>query len=159
MKRLLGKLTVAFAIVASVAMISQSSAHAANAGVLVGGGTISPGLTLTPTNQSFSFTTTAAVGVSNKPVGAGAFSCSFTGNSSGPETDLQGAGTGTGSCSGTVNVSCTISYTRVVVLVVVTGSCSTPGGPQTLGGVFVFVPTTVNPVTSYVLVGTAATVI
>jgi hypothetical protein len=169
MKKLLGKLTVALAIVGAVAMVGQNSAFATNAAVLVGQGTITPGLGSTFVPQSFTFTSIAGAAVSNKPVTASTVSCSFSGHSTLAvpgqpvgENALLGQGVGSGTCNGGgISVSCSISYLRVGPLVVVTGNpgpTSASCSGQIPVGVFVFVPTSANPTNSYVLVGAAATV-
>jgi hypothetical protein len=158
MKRIFGKATMVLAILASMAMVGQNSAYGAASGVVTGHGAISPGLTTTPTDQTFNFTTDITVGVTTKPgPAAGSFSCTFTGSGA-QETVVTGGGTGTGSCSGTISVSCTISYTRAGPVVTVTGSCTIGGTTQTLIGVFVFVAGSAPPVTSYTLAGSATLV-
>jgi hypothetical protein len=177
MKRLVSKLSLLMAIAAAVAMFGQSSAYAVGAvgAVVVGSGTISPGLTTVPANQSFTFTTANAAsapsylgGVStNGGVVAATATCSFNGNSTlaGGETSAAGLGTGSGTCGTAVGVAgtsgslaCTLTYIRVGAIVVVVLSCqatvngnSNNNGPGV--GVFLFVPTSVNPTTTYQLAG------
>jgi hypothetical protein len=153
--------------------------------VVVGGGTISPGLTTVPAAQTFTFSTTigVAAGATNHaslpdscvPTLAGCVgtspgaavvtpSCSFSGGSTlaGGETALVGQGVGSGSCAtatgivGSMSIACTITYTRVGLIVIVVLSCqiTVNGNTNNRGteiAVCEFGPTTVNPTTSYVL--------
>ena len=180
MRRMLSRLTMLAAVLASVGLVAQGSAYAspgAATAAVVGSGTIAPGLTTTPTLQTnVTFTGTAAGGgAAVGGVGAigtavGTFSCSFSGSSSSPETVFTGAGVVTGSCTsnpgdvGTGTIACTAAYTRVGVIVVVqlSGCVSTGSGPlgsasSTGGegvGAFVFAPDQATPpVTSYQLAG------
>jgi hypothetical protein len=179
MKRLVSKLSLLMAIAAAVAMFGQSSAYAvgADAAVVVGSGTITPGLTTVPTAQSFTFTTanlasvpSVAVGAStNGGVFAGTINCSFNGSSPG-ETVATGVGAGSGTCTAPAGpggtsgaVSCaSLTYFRVGALVVVvldpcTATVNGNSNNSGLGaGAFVFVPTSANPTTSYQLVGASA---
>jgi hypothetical protein len=172
MKKLFGKLTVALAIVGAVAMVGQNTAFAENAAVLVGQGTITPGLGATFVPQSFTFTTIAGAGASDKPATAALVSCTFSGHSTlavpgqpAGENAVLGEGVGSGTCNGGgISANCAIVYIRVGPFVVVVygpspplpaGFCSNGQDPV---GVFVFVPTSVNPTNSYVLAGAAATV-
>jgi len=168
MKRL-GRLGVAIAIALTAMMVSTTTASAQNPGdvVITGGGSISPGLSLTATNQSVTFSGTATgVIVAGGGVFAGSANCGpFTGNSVVAETVLLGQGKVAGVCVGvdllgrSVTADCTIEYRRVGPTVIITGTCSvtvTPPGVTvtvTVVGEFVFIATTVNPVTSYQLVG------
>jgi hypothetical protein len=180
MKRLVSKLSLLMAIAATVAMLGQSSAYAvgADAAVVVGSGTISPGLSTVPTPQSFTFTTAnlgsvpsvAAGATTNGGAFAGTINCSFGGNSTlaGGETSAAGLGTGSGTCGTAVGVAgtsgslaCTLTYIRVGPIVVVILSCTATvnGNSNNTGvgvGAFLFVPTSVNPTTSYQLVGASA---
>jgi hypothetical protein len=87
--------------------------------------------------------------------------CSFSGSGALEDVAL-GRGTGSGTCNGGgINVSCSITYLRVGTLVIVDGNpgpTSASCSGQIPVGVFVFVPTSVNPTKSYVLVGAASTV-
>jgi hypothetical protein len=128
---------------ACIAMLTTSATGFAAqdaVGAVNGGGSISPGLTLTSTPQTFTFGGTLdAVGADTNgdvftTTGA---TCTFSGSSNAGETLATGAGTGSGSCSGpgtivhgattqaaTFSASCTINYTRVAGGVLVTGSCT-----------------------------------
>jgi hypothetical protein len=180
MKRLATKLSLVMAIAAAVAMFGQSSAYAVgvDAAVVVGSGTISPGLTTVPTPQTFTFSTanlasvpSVAAGAStNGGVFAGTINCSFTGSSTlaGGETSAVGMGTGSGGCGTAVGLAgtsgavtgCIVVYIRVgsLVVVLLTVCTATINGnsnnsPNVGVGVFVFVPTSANPTTSYQLAG------
>lgn len=181
MKRLLARLTVVVAVVTALAQVSATTAYAqaAGAGVVQGAGTISPGLSLTPTNQTVSFSGTVAGAFAGVPgVGdVGNLNCTFSGASTIQETDLQGQGTVSGTCDGTgiatgktITVTCNVMvYIRILATVIVQARCTlviknVPSGVVTLKvdvdvrGHFVFIPTTVNPVTSYRLAGVASAV-
>jgi hypothetical protein len=181
-ERLVSKLSLAMAVLAAIAMLGQSSAYAvgADAAVVFGSGTISPGLTTVPTPQTFTFSTAIMPSVPSVAVGAstnggafaGTINCSFSGNSTiaGGETSAAGVGTGSGSCNTGVGlagtngaITCTtLTYIRVGALVVVVlNPCTATvnGNPNNSGlgvGVFLFVPTSVNPTTGYDLVGVSA---
>jgi hypothetical protein len=102
----------------------------------------------------------------------GTLNCQFAGSSSIPETPAAGAGTVQGECSGAglsgnITVTCRFDYVREAALVQIVGTCTvTASGLPPFGGVvtadtvaagvFVFVPTSVAPTTSYLLVGAAA---
>lgn len=175
--RLNRKLAGALAIAGAVAVLAPGApaeAQGVGAVAVVGDGTISPGLTPNPTAgtvQNVTFTGTAAGAFVNGVPDAdvGSMSCAFSGTSGGlfaQESSLVGTGTVSGGCSGTgvagstVTVSCTFDYFRLGPAVTITGSCTaTVDGvtfTATAGGAFVFVPTTVSPTTSYVLVGATA---
>jgi hypothetical protein len=125
---------------------SPATAAAADTFVIQGSGTISPGLTTTPTNQSISFTGTATVvGTHGTP---GTYSCSFSGTSSIPETTANGAGTVSGSCGPIAFSSCT--YVRAGVNVAV--NCTE--GTRTATAKCVFNPGNTNPTTRYTLICT-----
>src|SRR5688500_4190296 len=147
--RLTKKMVTSFAIVGAMAVLAPGTAHAAPgaaAVVVVGGGTISPGLTPDPTMgapQTVSFTGQAAgvaVGLGPSVVADGGLvNCSFTGGSGAItlidplplvtvgdnlESSAEGSGTVTGNCTGTgvlghsVNAACRLDYLRVGPLVV-----------------------------------------
>jgi hypothetical protein len=169
---------VLVAIVAAVCMLGQSAAYAAGTATyyINGSGTISPGLTTVPTPQMFTFTTANAAGLPSFAVGGstngGAIivtvNCLFTGSSTlpGGETSAAGLGAGSGSCStsasifGTHSITCSLTYVRagsnVDIAVACTGNVNgNPNNSGSGGGTFHFVPTSVNPTTSYQLSGTA----
>ena len=114
----------------------------ANAAVITGSGTISPGLTEIPTAQSIAFTGSATV-VGTEGVLA-TYPCSFSGSDlAGSVT--EGAGTVAGSC-GPLVYDCVFVRIGVEVQVV----C-----PVAAAAVCVFTPTTTNPVRSYDLICSA----
>jgi hypothetical protein len=178
MKRIMGRFGLMLTIMAAVGLLAQSSAYGAGAVAFAveGSGSISPGLTLTSTPQSVTFSgtiigLTVATGVlPSVGTAAGIGSCTFSGSSTGGETQATGQGTVSGSCSGAsvgaTLITCTVSYSRVGPVVVITASCTiVASGPLGSGsatgtgvGAFVFVPTSAPgaPVTSYDLVGVAA---
>jgi hypothetical protein len=158
MKRLVAKIGVVLPVVAALAMLTPGSAYAAAAGVVTGSGTISPGLNNPPAGslQTFAFTGTAT-GVFGTT--AGSCTISSSGKSDGPEDTVQGAGKGDATCSGAgISASATFSYTRAGGVVVILGTATVNGAPCTLGGAFVFAPTSTNPVTTFTLAGTISCV-
>jgi hypothetical protein len=116
---------------------------------VVGTGTISPGLPCTGCTIDFGFS--ALVVGDDEP---GLFTgCTFHGTSSGTEDEFGGAGSGTlGGCAATG----TVTYTRTGVLVQVNGNDVTINGEKHVirTSALVFVPTSVQPTTSFAVVGT-----
>ena len=135
--------------------------------VVVGTGTISPGLPQSGCAfQSVSFSGTAVVGgvdaqIPDPPAlptvdpTAAAVNVTFNGNSDICETLATGHGSGT--VSGGVTGS--VTYSRTENVVTLSGSVSIDGRPSRpiLVGVCVFTPTSAPPVTSYALVCVVAT--
>jgi hypothetical protein len=146
----------------------QSPAHAVGTGAVVvaGSGTISPGLTTVPTNQSFTFSTVAsfaAVGSTNGGANVVTLNCFFSGSSTLPETTAAGLGTGSGSCTtsqsivGSISITCSMTYLRVgpIQIIIYTCTITINGNSNNSGieiGICVWAPTTFNPTTSYVTV-------
>ena len=162
MKRF-SKLGVVAAIFAAVSMLVPSPAHAVGAGVITGSGSIGangvPGPTGgTVVNNDVRFTGTATGVFVGANADAGSCAISFQGG--GTDSTATGSGSGSASCNGTgvlgnsISLNCSVSYTRVGVAVVITGDC---GAGTLMAGAFVFVPLNVNPTTSYMLAGAAAT--
>jgi hypothetical protein len=121
---------------------------AAGTGTVVGHGTISPGLTNTPTFQRVSFIgTLVAAGTKN----SGVYSCVFTGSSTIKETSAKGKGTARGSCTGSPgSATANVSYTRVATDVVLSGH-STGAISGALNGNCNFAPTSAPTVKNYQL--------
>ena len=121
---------------------------AAGTGTVVGHGTISPGLTNTPTYQTISFIgTLVAVGTKN----SGTYSCVFTGSSSIKETSAKGKGTSRGSCTGANgSATSTVSYTRTATDVVLSGT-STGAIAGKINGDCSFEPTSAPTTKNYQL--------
>ena len=140
---------VATSIGAVGVMIGAGPAGAAaGTGTVVGHGTISPGLTNTPTFQKVSFIgTLVAAGTKN----SGTYSCVFTGASTIKETSAKGKGTARGSCTGS-NGSATanVNYNRVGTDVVLAGS-STGALSGALNGDCSFEPTSAPTTKNYQL--------
>jgi hypothetical protein len=174
MKRIIGKLGVFLALAMAVSMVG-SNAYAAGTGggVVNGAGSISPGLTTTPTNQTVSFGgTLTGVIVAGANASAGSLTCNFSGGGTAETQALALNGNVSGSCSGTgvngvaIGAACTaLAYARVgaVVVVSATGTCTFTVGTTTVTatvvvGAFVFVPDQAPPaaVTSYTLHGVVA---
>lgn len=123
---------------------------------VVGTGTISPGLTTTPTFQTFGFTGTAAITDASDPTASGTYACSVNGASDIAETNVTGHGSFAGRCvgqqsQGTLTVN-TATYTRTGGAVQITnGDATAPNGTDTkFSGDCAFTPTS-NPtdVTSF----------
>jgi hypothetical protein len=151
------------------AVLTTPQARAAGAitGFLEGSGTMSPGLTLTSTSQSWTFSGTVVGAAESGRASAGVMSCSYSGGSSGGETQISGSGTMSGACSGgtvgTASVPCAIAFTRIGVHVAsmsITMSCTvnvSGDGPSTItgAGTFAFLTTSspTSPWTSYDVAG------
>jgi hypothetical protein len=143
---------------ASAAVLAMGPAGAATdvaAGTISGGGTISPGLSATPTTQSFTFSGSGSVQDPSDPAGSGTYNCSVSGNSTIAETSAHGAGTFSGSCNGPLSIAVTNgTYVRVGASVTAEGNGTASNGSS---GHFeancVFVPgqTPPNNVVSYTL--------
>ena len=140
--------SVLAALLAPLALISPATASP-NVAVVVGTGTIFPGLPTTGCggnpNQTVSFDGTAvAVGTH-----AGVYAVHFEGTSSGCES--LGAGAGSGNLSGQITGA--VTYSRTGPIVTLSGSGQLNGGPThaIIAGVCEFIPTSVNPVTTYAL--------
>ena len=163
-------LAISVGLLAGVMRPTEAGAASATVGALVvaGSGTISPGLTATPTNQAVSFSGTGVGAVSTSvatavlPPGVtarqgaavGIFSCNFNGNSPGAN-QLVGAGLLAGVCAGggvgTAVANCNVNYSRVGIIVVANVNCGTTStlnsvlginvaGGGTGVGVFLFIP-------------------
>ena len=133
-----------------LALVSPSAhAHAtSDVAVVVGAGTITPGLPTTGcANQEVSFGGTAV----NASIDGhqGVYNVSFHGFSGICET--LNAGSGSGTLSG--DVSGDVTYGRTGSVVTISGSGAVNGAPHHIDvGVCLFIPTSVNPVASYALV-------
>jgi hypothetical protein len=144
------KVALATGAIGAVGVFIAAGPAGAAAGTasVVGHGTISPGLTNTPTAQRISFIgTLAAVGTKN----SGTYSCVFTGSSSIKETNAKGKGTARGNCAGSKgSATATVNYTRTATNVVLAGK-STGALAGTLNGDCNFVPTSAPTVKNYQL--------
>lgn len=167
MSRFRARFAVVVGVLGVVAMIVASPASAATpgTGVVIGSGTISPGLDpVVARPQVVTFTGTLRGQTTNNTFLAGGLSCSFNGQSTIDETDALGEGDVTGFCAGnddltgasisagTTNVRCQLHYRRVGGVVHVGGGCTAGAVNGSVVGVFVFEPTS-SPVTSYLLQG------
>jgi hypothetical protein len=143
----LGLATTAIGAV-GVFIVAGPAGAAAGTGTVVGHGTISPGLTNTPTYQHVSFIgTLVAVGTKN----SGTYSCVFTGASSIKETSAKGKGTARGNCTGSHgSATATVNYTRNATNVVLAG-VSTGAIAGHLNGDCNFVPTSAPTTKNYQL--------
>lgn len=159
------------ALVAALVVVPTAPGEAAPtayAGIMVASGTASPGLfMLTPLPQSIALTAAANQVFLGTPYAAqlAAASCSFSGTSSGTFGDEVlplGSGKLTGGCSGpgpnggSFSASCALDYIREG-LQYIEGTCAvTIGGNSstlTFDGVFMFIPTSQQPTTSFQLFG------
>jgi hypothetical protein len=142
---------------AVVAMVGQGGAFAdtvSDAVVAVGTGTITPGLPTTgcAVQTAIDFNGTGAV-VGDDGVTAPA-TVTFAGNS-GSTCESLNSGQGSGTLGGTFTAA--VSYQRTGPIVQVFGTGNIGGKPHTpIAAVCIFVPTSVNPVTTYALVCAAA---
>src|SRR3954469_20260700 len=149
MKRFIRGAAVAVAIITPAVMSVAPSANAATADVFtqIGGGTISPGLNVTPTPQTFTFSGSGTgVGTDGAAVSA---TCSASGNDA-IGTLAVGEGNTTITCTiGGHTVTVNATFVRVGAAVVV---ASASGAVQLGAGICAFVTTQTPPVTSYTLV-------
>lgn len=137
----------AFVLPVTVTMVQPAAAANVDVAVIQGSGTITPGLSATPQNQSVSFTGTATV-VGTDGVLA-TYTCSFAGTGFG--NALGGIGSVSGSCGPVVFPSCTFVFTAVHVTV----ACP----PTIAASDCIFTPTTLNPTTTYDLLCEGALVL
>jgi hypothetical protein len=155
MKRLIAKLGLLLPIATAVAMLVPSSAYAVvlSSGVVTGAGTTTP-ITTAPAFQAFTFggTATGVFDTGGVPI-VGSCNITSTGASDITETVILGEGRGTATCNGAVTASAIFTYNRAGGVVVIDGSCVVNGVTGILTGEFAFVPTTVNPTTSFNLAG------
>ena len=138
------KSVLAAALFAPLVMISPATASP-NVAVVVGTGTIAPGLVEACLPQTVSFDGTAVAAGTH----AGVYAIDFDGNSFGCETVQAGAGAGILSGQITGNVT----YSRLGPVVTLTGSGQLNSGPThvIIAGACEFVPTSVRPITTYAL--------
>lgn len=135
---------------------ASPSASASGVAALAGGGTISPGLSTTAANQSFTFSGTLAYAGSP---GAGTYTCNVSGSSSGPETVATGAGSASGGCSGSAgSFSFSGAYTRAGGAVTVTGHATGSAGSGSVTCALGFAATSAPTVTSYQVAGSCVLV-
>ncbi|MFL6239671.1 MAG: hypothetical protein ACJ735_09320 [Actinomycetes bacterium] len=140
---------VAAVAVAGMAWGAAPSKAAAGAATVVGHGTISPGLTNTPTFQSVTFVGTLVGGSSAK--NAGTYNCVFNGSSNIAETLQKGHGTATGSCRGSKGTTTSnVTYTRTSSEVTLAGTASGSVAGHVTGACD-FAPTSAPTVKSYQL--------
>lgn len=159
------------ALVAALVVVPTSpgkAAPTAYAGIMAASGTASPGLfVLTPLPQSIALTAAANQVFLGTPFAAqlASASCSFSGTSSGTfgnEVLALGSGKMTGGCSGpgpnggSFSASCALDYIREG-LQYIDGHCAVTidGTSSTVkfDGVFMFIPTSQLPTTSFQLFG------
>jgi len=146
----------AVALAVACAPPPAGAAPSAAASAVTGSGTASPGLGTTPQPQNFtgSCSITGVFVAGTKPV-PGTTGCSFTG--SGSASVAEGVFSGTLVATGPATLNATINVAFVGTLAVLSGTatiCSgVCGDPTPFVGVFVLVPTSVNPTTSFSFAG------
>jgi hypothetical protein len=132
-RKLLSRAAPLVALGLAAVMAMPSAAYAAheevNAGVASGAGSISPGLTTTPTVQSsVTFDGTVVGGFAiNSPndvhLSAGVLNCKFTGSSTIAETQAQGQGSGMLMCTSSTAIHITIPGSPTPQAATVTVTC------------------------------------
>jgi hypothetical protein len=164
-KRFIRLFTVLVATLVVTMPLEAIPAHALAgtvAGEFEGSGTISPGLTTTPTSQSWSLSGTLAwAGSVDTGLGAGTASCSFGGGSTSPESVATGTVTMSGSCSGgtvgSFSCTCTLTITRVGCCWLITLRCTICINGHCITFTVIIrlcmLPTSTSPVTSYLVLG------
>lgn len=126
------KVVMLATMIALVGLLAQTAAFASTGtAVVVGNGTISPGLSADPlappSPQTVTFGGTAVVVTDTAQ---GTTTCTFSGNTS--ERLLSGSGTVTGTCASPIAASCSISYSRTAAVITLNGNCSgAVSGPVT----------------------------
>jgi hypothetical protein len=122
-------------------------------GTLAGSGTINPGLTATPSPESFTFNGSGSWQDPTDPGAVGVYSCSVTGSSTTTETVAHGVGTFSGSCVGPLSITITNgTYVRVATSISAEGTARTSNGSTgRFSATCVFEPDEIPPaaVTSY----------
>jgi hypothetical protein len=144
------KVFTSVALAAPMVLAAPMAAHAVDVAVVAGTGTISPGLPCTNCTIDFAF---SAVHAGTTATTSVLFTgCTFHGTSSGLEDEAGGAGSGTLSGCG---ISGTVNYTRVGVVVTVSGCVSVNQPPCTTIGpnALIFLPLSAAPTTSFLVVG------
>lgn len=136
---------------ACLAFTAPASAQAAAVGVVVGSGTITPGLGVLPALQTISFSGTltgaGAVGASAVILSD---SCSYNGSSSSLGDNVAfSLDSLSGSCSGTLALSETMTAVRVGAIALEEGSGSVGGVAGPAFHVCVWVSTQAPPITQY----------
>jgi hypothetical protein len=160
----IGRLAVLGAAASAALLLAPTAAMAAPgaaAGVVVGNGTISPGLTTVTQPVSGGFTG-ALTGAGTSGVISDSCIFSFasgsggflgTGNALGGDNVAYGAGSSSGSCSGTEAINASLGYTRLGPLVLISGSGSAGSTANaTFVVVCVFATQQTPPITNFTLV-------
>ncbi|MDQ1685448.1 MAG: hypothetical protein QOC82_2185 [Frankiaceae bacterium] len=141
---------LALVTAASAFAVVPAGASTGDAATIAGSGTISPGLTTTPTAQSITFSGNGAGTIGGV---TGSYSCTVNGNDP-AGTVQQGSGAVNGNCNtpcGSVSVSGSFSRTGATV----TGSVTVNAGcliNHVIAIICNFVPTSGPTVTSYALI-------
>ncbi|MDQ1446399.1 MAG: hypothetical protein QOI20_2863 [Acidimicrobiaceae bacterium] len=167
MRRMFLALAAVLAIVVATAS-PGGAATVGGGGVLVGAGTVTsgagglpippPGV---PADATFSGTLVGTVDLA-----VGTFSCNLNfvnvpvriGAIVLQESVSFGSGTWTGGCAAPVS-GCTGTYARVASELVMAGACTVNGHSGTWTAELLWVPTSVNPTTSFSLAGAVAVVV
>jgi hypothetical protein len=183
MRRLFTRAGPLVMMAAALALHVPAAAAATETGgghIIEAQGTMAPGLSTTPANQTVTWDGKVAYSSENTNLGGGILQCHFDANGI-AETIVSGAGSGGAACNNGVSVTfgtqvaptrppffataavsanCTLSYARTGNEAVVTGSCtiSVSGalvaqtGSGTFNGVFHLMPSSANS-TSFALTG------
>jgi hypothetical protein len=136
------------------------SAQGVGGGVVVGSGTITPGLTASFTPQAVSFTgNLVGAGFAGGPQTYVLTPCSFNGgsgattlgvnNPEGGDNVAFGMGEVSGTCG---NISATVTYIRIGAAVVLVGNGSVNGVAGDVVGACLFATTQQPPITAYTVV-------
>ena len=144
---------------ASAALLLVQPVGAANlgVGVVVGQGTISPALTMSPQPVTGGFAGSAVgggvVNTTSPIVEVAPNGCSFSFASTGAGDDLNtGQGTASGACNGTASLAATtLGYSRTGPVVVITGTGTANGVAASYTSVCLFIPTSAPAVGSFAL--------
>jgi hypothetical protein len=141
---------VAFVLAAAIAVglaAPPAGAVTAVAAAVEGTGTFDPGIWITSPVQSVTVGFNAE-GVFEPGAVVAVESCSFSGTEVNSQADFSGG------CSGGVSLNCSFHSVRTVLVWTWRGSCSMNGGsPVAMAADLVIVPTSVNPIRSFAVVG------
>jgi hypothetical protein len=151
MKSFVRKTLLGAAMVAPLVLALPGTASAAgpDAVVVVGTGTVTnPGLPCDDSCDVHLDFTLVGAGVD----AAGVASCTVDGTT-GADTIVSGSGSGGIDCSGGVTASGTCSFNRTGPVVLVNCNVTVNGNAGTVTAALVFVPTSANPTTSFIVAG------
>ena len=151
--------SLAVLVVAMLPYITSSTpAHAANLApmVMIGTGTVSPALTMSPQWVSGGFAGSAVggglVNTTSPMVQVALNGCSFSWASTGAGDDLtSGQGTESGACNGTASVAATsLTYSRIGATEILTGTGTVNGVAASHTIICIWIPTSAPAVGRYI---------